>query len=60
MELAENNPDLNITSKILKSKFTTEVQLLQVLSAVIIVNNWETLFSRRQAYEMGYRKGLCR
>lgn len=37
--MAENNPDLNITSKILKSKFAIEVQLLQLLNAVVIVND---------------------
>lgn len=43
--MAENNPDLQSISKILKSKFKTERQLFQAFNAVIIVNNWERLYS---------------
>lgn len=43
--MAENNPDLQSISNILKSKFKTERQLFQAFNAVTIVNNWERLYS---------------
>lgn len=43
--MAENNPDLQSISKILKSKFKTERQLFQAFNAVTIVNTWERLYS---------------